>query len=797
MNRVSFEEALPERLNALADRAPTEPTRLLSPDQADVSSGRQRWLTIAAAAVLVTIAGMGIWGLADRNTTTEVVTGPSIEPAAATTEPTATPSSSGDSAQQRPEIGSEWAPLPEGPADGRSFAVSVWTGTELIIWGGETESETTWANDGAALNPESGQWRTLADSPLSPRSEHVAVWADDEMIICCGRDASGDGKAAAAYDPVADSWRELAAPPFEANFAAAAWTGSEMIVVGGSNFAGAAAYEPSSDTWSMLAEPPSTIERQADIAWTGEQLVVWARESTGAAGLIYDRAGNEWRQLPPLPAELAVSRGSMSWTGTDIVVWGATANNQGESVGARIRPGNDEWQAIAPDPLGPYDRWNGTDGSSSAVWTGTEILIWAGAVGTDIDTTATPTLAYNPATDSWRQFNDAAGTWHHPQMLWTGEVAVVLASPLLAIAPDDDLQSSTTDSQAGIAVEDLPDPIDLSVLSVRPNNLSLAVTDLRARATEIYPPGSTALSPDAASGAAITPRGDIAVWVGDTAYVFPDGDLALEPIELSPSRIEAVPGVAVELYVQPSADGEQVWIVQPAHCCGLSDTPTIIDRVDVDTGEILGTVEMSEQGFPIGETNDGLVVNLTGNYIDTGDGFVADTTAARIALVSSEGGSIALGPGWALATWQDYVVLRRPGSSELTILNLADDSEVLVTTDEPGSWSAVGGPSIPSTAQPLATVSSDGRLLIAKIVPDVDESRSPTSSTIYTVDLRTGETLVLKSFAAWPPLATWSTDGEWVLLLSGRDLELRNPASGETLVLPSVIPDEHFVLGAG
>jgi len=85
-----------------------------------------------------------------------------------------------------------------------------------------------------------------------------------------------------------------------------------------------------------------------------------------------------------------------------------------------------------PSPL--TDRWNGTDGSS-AVWT--EILTWAGALGTDADATATPTLAYNPATDSWRQFDDAAETWHHPQMLWTGEVAIVLNSPMLAIAPDE------------------------------------------------------------------------------------------------------------------------------------------------------------------------------------------------------------------------------------------------------------------------------------------------------------------------------------------------------------------------
>lgn len=362
-----------------------------------------------------------------------------IESSAPTTTPTTTQPPAETETNPPDEFGSQWTPLPDGPADGRVAPISAWTGAELIIWGGETVSEAEWVNNGAAFDPASGQWRALADSPLSPRSGHIAVWTGEELIVCCGQNQSGDASGSAAYDPVADAWRELAPPPFDAALAAAVWTGTEMIVTGGSNFNGAAAYDPATDTWTLLASPPRKIERLSDVAWTGEQLIVWPRAFTNAPGMIYDRAADEWRQLPAPPAELAVSQGSMVWTGSDIIVWGAIDSNESDTVGARITLNGDEWQPIAKDPLGPFERWNGTDGASSAVWTGTEMLIWVGSIDngdfTDLDNAVTSTLAYNPTTDSWRQLDDVAIRWFHPQMLWISDAAVVLTESVLAVAP--------------------------------------------------------------------------------------------------------------------------------------------------------------------------------------------------------------------------------------------------------------------------------------------------------------------------------------------------------------------------
>ena len=796
MNGTDFEEELSARLRALASTAPTEPSPRSIPTPVESTASSSRWRVLAAAVLLVVVGALTLWQLDRIGREPDIISSVSVTTIPATTVQTPPSSSTPDATLARAgDTGSGWRSLPAGPADGRIFPVSVWTGTEIIVWGGETESEAVWANDGAAFNVETGVWRPLADSPLTARSEHVAVWTGTEVLICCGRAPSGGEESAAAYDPVADSWRDLTPPPFEADFAVAVWTGSELLVTGGSNFAGAAAYDPEADAWTALASPPATIERLADVAWTGEELIVWPRLFTDAPGLIYNRAFDTWRDLPPLPIDLAVSGGSMIWTGTEIIVWGATVRYEGKSVGARIGLNDERWRPIAQDPLEAFDRWNGVDGSSSAAWTGIEMLIFAGAIGAETGVARPPTLAYDPEADTWRRFDDAPQDWYDPQMLWTGDLAVVLTDPLLAIAPSADGQTLVDGVAAGVSVEDLPTPIDLRVLSVRPNNPSLAVTDLATRSVEVYPPGSTSIGSGGVSGAAITPAGDIAVW-GDAVYVFRNGEFKAAPIELRPSRTAVVSGVATELFVQPSADGEELWIVQPA-CCGVPSGSTIIDRVDIGTGQILTFLELAEQAFPVGEVDDGLILNVTGELFDTGDGFVPILTDATVALVTTGGEVSQLDKGQAVATWNSFVVLQRPNSNDLVIRDLRDASEVLVPGSAGWRWSSVGGPSIPSTAQPLPTVSINGQLLISLEGPEFGLNGIPTSSSIYILDLQTGATSVLEHFDGGSPLATWSRDGEWVLTIQDGDFKLQNPTTDQTIHVTDPIPEEHFVLGAG
>jgi len=63
---------------------------------------------------------------------------------------------------------------------------AVWTGSEMIIWGG------TQQNDGAHFRTEFNLWhKDTGFSPLDPRSDHSAVWTGEEMLIWGGYGNNG------------------------------------------------------------------------------------------------------------------------------------------------------------------------------------------------------------------------------------------------------------------------------------------------------------------------------------------------------------------------------------------------------------------------------------------------------------------------------------------------------------------------------------------------------------------------------------------------------------------------------
>lgn len=69
----------------------------------------------------------------------------------------------------------DWERLPRAPGPGRSAAAATWTGTEVLIWGGETWGGEVRGGDagdddlpdpgGIALDPVAGTWRELPDAP--------------------------------------------------------------------------------------------------------------------------------------------------------------------------------------------------------------------------------------------------------------------------------------------------------------------------------------------------------------------------------------------------------------------------------------------------------------------------------------------------------------------------------------------------------------------------------------------------------------------------------------------------------
>jgi hypothetical protein len=147
-----------------------------------------------------------------------------------------------------------WRPIaldsafPSGPD-----SVTAWTGTELLIW--DLRQRT-----GRRFNSRLNRWRAIADA-RAPRTrvKASAVWTGNRFVVWGGLppvfpenvppntivDPTPDNlEQGAAYDPATDRWQPLpdlgrrgTAPGSwrGRNSHLAVWTGSEMVVWGGTN----------------------------------------------------------------------------------------------------------------------------------------------------------------------------------------------------------------------------------------------------------------------------------------------------------------------------------------------------------------------------------------------------------------------------------------------------------------------------------------------------------------------------------------------------------------------------------
>src|SRR5437660_12331793 len=75
---------------------------------------------------------------------------------------------------------------------------------------------------------------SLINAPAG-RTYHSAVWTGSEMIVWGGVDVSGYFNTGGRYHPTTDSWTatSLTNAPAARQYHTAVWTGSEMIVWGG------------------------------------------------------------------------------------------------------------------------------------------------------------------------------------------------------------------------------------------------------------------------------------------------------------------------------------------------------------------------------------------------------------------------------------------------------------------------------------------------------------------------------------------------------------------------------------
>jgi hypothetical protein len=286
---------------------------------------------------------------------------------------------------------------PIGAPTARSSHHAVWSGSEMIVWGGFEAPGFSGVSTGGRYDPQTDTWRatSTANAP-SPRTGASVVWTGTEMIVWGGNamDASGHLSDGAAYDPANDSWRPIAtagAPSGRATHTAV-WTGTEMIVWGGVDanlsWTGTGGrYNPATDSWQATTIAGAPIGRNNHAAvWTGTRMIVWGGNS-GAVGNPaldtggrYDPATDAWQAMTKInsPANPPAARSlhTAAWTGSEMLVWGGIdSSGLPLNSGGRYNPSTSRWSQI--DAAGAPPARTGQTG----IWTGSALVVW-GPAGT-------------------------------------------------------------------------------------------------------------------------------------------------------------------------------------------------------------------------------------------------------------------------------------------------------------------------------------------------------------------------------------------------------------------------------
>ena len=174
------------------------------------------------------------------------------------------------------------------PIGWRIDATTIWTGKELIIWGGYDAAAgipatgAVYPTAGAAYNPATDTWRTIAKAPIETRTSAIAAWDGVDMFIWGGWREDGASQTStafplptrrqlddsAAYNLATDTWRTLASTPPPGHIETTqivsgsppvAWVDvpdSTVATYGSTNIL--YSYDKSADMWTAQPKSPLT-----------------------------------------------------------------------------------------------------------------------------------------------------------------------------------------------------------------------------------------------------------------------------------------------------------------------------------------------------------------------------------------------------------------------------------------------------------------------------------------------------------------------------------------------------------
>jgi N-acetylneuraminic acid mutarotase len=313
-----------------------------------------------------------------------------------------------------------WTPVAAtGAPQARSAPTGILAGGPIVFWGGYIPGIDATSglpikvgvSTGGRYDPATNSWIGPTSTTGAPaaRIRHTAVWTGSDMIVWggavpafnvpLGQIQETPVNTGGRYKPSTDTWTATATTgaPAARQQHAAVWTGSQMIIWGG--FSGATflntggRYDPATDSWgstSLTGAP--TIRLEPGAVWTGSptnRMVIWGGQGDVLnnqgdpvltnldTGGQYDPVADSWTPTSTTNAPEGRFGPSSLWTGTQMLVWGGTKGPFGiyPNTGGRYDPALDQWTPTTLLNV-PSPRYK-----HGAVWTGSQMIVWGGFDG--------------------------------------------------------------------------------------------------------------------------------------------------------------------------------------------------------------------------------------------------------------------------------------------------------------------------------------------------------------------------------------------------------------------------------
>lgn len=254
-----------------------------------------------------------------------------------------------------------WAAIPESPLSARAWAIGAWTGTEVVVMGGEQDpwcppgAYCTWPEltpmaDGAAFDPRVGSWRAISPAPvpISATASHdvLAVGGDIYVLIAEQAGRSGTESAILRYRSGADEWAILPSPPADLSWLRLAFVHDSLLAYTGSDESGESPdwlFDPTTEEWSELSPDPLSPSYDRTMVEVDGALYLFAKDLVENPGsdepsLVraarYDPGSGAWTRL----SDSEIIGGWTAWSAGGFIVFpeggsadGGEVNNWGRS----------------------------------------------------------------------------------------------------------------------------------------------------------------------------------------------------------------------------------------------------------------------------------------------------------------------------------------------------------------------------------------------------------------------------------------------------------------------------------